>query len=106
MSIHSQPSALTGILLAILVLIPVLFALRRKSSPPVAGEVDSSARGRENPRRWVAGIFYVNPSDPALLVRRRFGLGWTMNFGHWISWIFLALLLSIPLLVRFAAARR
>jgi uncharacterized membrane protein len=28
---------------------------------------------------WKAGIFYYNPSDPALLVRKRSGLGYTMN---------------------------
>ncbi len=31
---------------------------------------------------WYAGVFYNNPDDPALFVPKRFGLGWTLNFGH------------------------
>lgn len=31
---------------------------------------------------WKGGLFYVNPDDPALLVPRRFGLGWTVNLGR------------------------
>ncbi|MDQ0240793.1 DUF5808 domain-containing protein [Arthrobacter bambusae] len=27
-------------------------------------------------------MFYVNREDHALMVPRRFGLGWTLNFGN------------------------
>lgn len=37
---------------------------------------------REDDRYWLAGIFYVNPEDPAIFVPRRSGLGWAVNFGH------------------------
>ncbi len=37
---------------------------------------------RDDDRYWSAGIFYNNPDDPALFVPKRFGLGWTLNFGH------------------------
>ena len=36
---------------------------------------------------WKLGIFYFNPGDPALLVEKRFGLGYTFNFGHPAGWI-------------------
>ncbi len=37
---------------------------------------------RDDDRYWRGGVFYNNPDDPALLVPKRFGLGWTLNFGH------------------------
>ncbi len=41
---------------------------------------------------WKWGLFYYNPEDPALLVKKRVGIGWTINFAHRGAWIFLALL--------------
>jgi uncharacterized membrane protein len=31
---------------------------------------------------WKGGLVYVNRRDPALLVPKRFGVGWTINLGH------------------------
>lgn len=45
--------------------------------------------------RWVLGVLYVNPDDPAFLVEKRFGLGYTINFGN---------LFAVTLLVLFLAA--
>ena len=28
------------------------------------------------------GVFYVNRNDPSLFVEKRFGLGYTVNFGN------------------------
>jgi uncharacterized membrane protein len=38
--------------------------------------------GLADNRHWVLGVFYVNRDDPSLLVERRFGLGYTINFGN------------------------
>jgi tellurite resistance protein TehA-like permease len=48
------------------------------------------------------GIFYSNPDDPALLVPKRFGMGYTLNFGNpWslavLALIFLFVLLALAL---------
>ncbi|GCE20812.1 DUF5808 domain-containing protein [Dictyobacter kobayashii] len=37
---------------------------------------------RDDDQYWYAGFFYSNPNDPELFVPRRFGFGWTLNFGH------------------------
>jgi uncharacterized membrane protein len=37
---------------------------------------------RDDDRYWYGGFFYNNPDDPAIFVPKRFGLGWTLNFGH------------------------
>ncbi len=33
-------------------------------------------------RHWVLGIIYSCRQDPRVIVRNRFWLGWTWNFGH------------------------
>jgi len=54
---------------------------------------------------WVGGLFYYNPDDPAIFVEKRFGLGFTLNFGQPVSWLFLVGLLLIPIIVATAAGR-
>jgi len=46
---------------------------------------------------WKLGVFYSNSDDPALFVERRFGVGYTVNFGHVSAWIIMALVLLLPL---------
>lgn len=48
---------------------------------------------------WKAGIFYVNPDDPALFVQKRLGIGYTLNFAHPLSWLILGLSILAPLAV-------
>lgn len=50
---------------------------------------------------WKWGIFYVNRNDPDFLVEKKFGVGWTVNFAHPGTWIFLLLLVGLPLLPLF-----
>jgi len=35
-----------------------------------------------NPSAWRGGFFYVDREDPALFVPKRYGLGYTFNYGH------------------------
>ncbi len=48
---------------------------------------------------WKLGMFYFNPDDAALFVERRFGVGYTLNFGHSSAWICVALVLLIPIAI-------
>ena len=41
------------------------------------------------------GIFYYKPDDPALFVPKRYGIGYTLNFGNSWSWVVLALILAM-----------
>lgn len=36
---------------------------------------------------WKAGVFYVNRNDPSIFVEKRFGVGWTLNFGNPIGYL-------------------
>ncbi|SEG60004.1 Protein of unknown function [Bryocella elongata] len=44
---------------------------------------------------WHAGVFYANPADPALLVPKRFGWGWTFNFARPAAWICMLVILAL-----------
>jgi uncharacterized membrane protein len=46
-------------------------------------------------------MFYINPSDPALFVEKRFGIGYKVNLGNRWSWIFLVITLLPLILVNF-----
>jgi uncharacterized membrane protein len=45
--------------------------------------------------RWLWGAIYVNRDDPALLIPKRFGIGYTLNFGNRWSWVILALVAAV-----------
>jgi uncharacterized membrane protein len=55
-------------------------------------------------RCWKFGLIYFNPDDPAIVVEKRFGLGYTINFGHrGVIWILgLAVLVFVLLRVLIA----
>jgi uncharacterized membrane protein len=92
-------------IVAIVGLLLLLLSASRRREEPVPGQARPPAPDRKDSRYWKAGVLYVNPSDPAIFVRKRFGIGYTINFGHWVSWVVMAILLSIPFLARFLGAR-
>jgi len=54
---------------------------------------------------WKLGVFYVNREDPALMVEKRFGLGYTLNFGHPGAWLVIGALVAIAVLISVVAPR-
>lgn len=36
---------------------------------------------------WKGGLVYFNPEDPAAIVPKRFGIGWTCNFARPSAWV-------------------
>jgi uncharacterized membrane protein len=59
-----------------------------------------TARGDATPdSAWIGGLFYYNPDDPALVVEKRSGLGWTVNLGHPQARLILIGLLLVPLVL-------
>lgn len=58
--------------------------------------------------RWKLGMFYFNPRDPSVLVEKRFGIGWTINFGSiWGLSLIVAILATylFPVFLRFVLKR-
>lgn len=56
---------------------------------------------------WKAGMFYFNPSDPAIFVSKRVGIGYTLNLANKWAWIALVSLLALVVLsIAFGAHQR
>ncbi len=73
----------------LVIVLPVLTAavvavvvLARNNREWEAGEEGTGLVHRDDDKYWRGGLLYINRSDRALLVPRRFGLGWTLNFGN------------------------
>ncbi|QUQ63993.1 DUF1648 domain-containing protein [Kutzneria sp. CA-103260] len=73
----------------LVVVVPILAAvvvalvvLARNNRERDGSERDTGLTHRDDDKHWRGGLFYVNREDSALVVPRRFGLGWTLNFGN------------------------
>jgi hypothetical protein len=53
---------------------------------------------------WKLGIIYFNRDDPAVVVEKRFGLGYTLNFARPAAWV-IVLLLVVGAMVPVVAPR-
>ena len=68
-------------------------------SVAAAAEDRQPVGDRTRDRYWKAGLLYVNSEDPAIFVEKRFGIGYTVNFGRPASWLMLAGLVLLPLVI-------
>ena len=88
-----------GLLIAIIL---VLFWHPQRSRTKTNTSADhqsTNAVFRNDDQYWSAGFFYNNPDDPAMFVPKRFGLGWTLNFGHPQARVFLITMLVLVLVL-------
>lgn len=71
------------VVLPVLVGVAIAIAvLARNNRERDEGEQDTGLTHRDDDKYWRGGLFYVNREDHALLVTRRYGVGWTLNFGN------------------------
>lgn len=57
------------------------------------------AGDRTADRFWKLGLFYSNGDDPALFVEKRFGIGYTINFGHPGAWLLIGTLTAVAIVL-------
>ncbi len=55
----------------------------------------------DDDKHWVGGLFYVNKNDPSIFVEKRFGVGWTINFGNPIGYLIILIPIAIIILFSF-----
>ncbi|HWG59701.1 MAG TPA: DUF5808 domain-containing protein [Candidatus Acidoferrales bacterium] len=68
------------------------------TSPDITGS--GKVTGDRTPDQcWRAGCFYVNPDDPAIIVEKRFGIGYTFNFARPAAWLVTFLILCFPVAI-------
>jgi uncharacterized membrane protein len=88
-------------ILPVIFVLPFILAISFKTGQtgwklfPQAIETPSEKSSPDDDRFWKAGVLYYNREDRSLIVPKRFGVGYTFNFAHPVSWVVLAL----PLIV-------
>jgi uncharacterized membrane protein len=77
---------------------------RLKGQAPAAMPAGQAPAGDRTPDVcWKWGLFYYNPADPALWVEKRFGIGWTVNFGNPRAWFVMGGILLFAVAVSVAS---
>ncbi|MEQ8198139.1 MAG: DUF5808 domain-containing protein [Clostridiaceae bacterium] len=60
---------------------------------------DDTIINKDDDDCWKLGSIYYNPNDPSLFVEKRFGVGWTLNYGNKaaivITVLFIVFIISI-----------
>jgi uncharacterized membrane protein len=44
---------------------------------------------------WILGSIYYNPQDAAVFVQKRIGIGYTLNFGSRLAWLFIGAMVAM-----------
>ena len=102
--IQRPPAAIAMVpgLIAVVVTAVLMRLGQGGSGMPSAEEPDSVATrpvgDRTEDRFWKLGVLYFNRNDPSVMVEKRFGLGYTMNFARPVAWA----IVLIPVLALFA----
>lgn len=68
---------------------------------PFEDEAKPGITAVDDDHNWKFGIFYINKNDPSIFVEKRFGVGWTLNFGHPVGYIILFGPLLLILVITF-----
>lgn len=80
----------------------IAFALKvGRSDKQSRGEATAGITDYNDDRHWVGGLFYVNKSDPSIFVEKRFGVGWTINFGNPLGYFIILVPLALIILFSF-----
>jgi uncharacterized membrane protein len=53
---------------------------------------------------WKLGMYYFNPDDPSVVVEKRFGVGYTVNFGRPLTYVCIAGLIALIVVITVGAA--
>jgi uncharacterized membrane protein len=88
--------------IATIVLALLLFARSGQSGQQTSGadlDIVPPGDAAADDSAWLGGLIYYNPDDPAILVPKRFGIGYTLNFARPVSWLFLIGILLIPVIL-------
>jgi uncharacterized membrane protein len=104
---NRDPGVVPILIATLAMLVALIFALSRlaKHHARLHAADGPSSAGGTSADHWKGGVFYVNRDDAALFVPKRFGIGYTLNFGHATAWVIMALVLVLPLILALFAIR-
>ncbi len=88
------------ILVGLVVLFGVILTTGQLGSR-IAADAHEAPTGlvhRDDDRYWRGGLVYVNRDDPSVFVPKRYGVGWTVNFGNPRGLLVIVVILAVALL--------
>jgi uncharacterized membrane protein len=83
------------VIFALVIILTVRVSARSARLQPA----DASTTDRLDDSHWFLGTIYMNRDDPSIFVERRFGIGWTINFGSVGGLLTMVVLLAVAILV-------
>ena len=90
MAIFVMAPGLVGVAIVVVAIRMGQGGWRLRGQTPASTPGNQAPAGDRTPDEcWKWGLFYYNPADPALWVEKRFGIGWTFNFGNPRAWFVL-----------------
>ena len=107
-----QPQeALRPVALSVVAFIGIAFLYGFVRFVPPLVRIKAALRGRiesvADPDGYrLGGVLYIAPKDPALFVARKGGYGSTLNLGRPGAWLFLLVLVVVPLVFAWALSSR
>jgi uncharacterized membrane protein len=97
---NHDPGVVPILIATLAMLAALIFAMSRLAKQHARHASESHASvGADPDAHWKVGVFYVNPDDDALFVHKRFGIGYTLNFGHAAAWVLMGLTLILPIVL-------
>ena len=98
---NRDPGVLPILIATLAMLAALILAMARlaKHHAKLHAEAGAPMMGDTPDEHWKGGVFYVNRDDAALFVPKRFGIGYTLNFGHATAWVIMGLVLVLPLIL-------
>ncbi|MEK3889593.1 DUF1648 domain-containing protein [Bacillus sp. FSL K6-3431] len=89
---------LTGCMVVGVIILSVITGQGGSRLKTAAGKEEEMIN-RDEDQFWKLGVLYFNRADPAVWVEKRFGVGWTVNMAKPQAWLFLIIILAIPILI-------
>jgi uncharacterized membrane protein len=77
---------------------------RVKGSVKVKRDSSGRLNIKDDDSFWKLGMFYFNPDDPSVFVEKRFGVGYTVNFGRPLTYVCIAGLIALIVVITVGAA--
>ncbi|MDP4145664.1 MAG: DUF5808 domain-containing protein [Bacillota bacterium] len=80
--IISLVSGIYTIAMVMIIIIPIVrFGQGGSRIKSPNDKMETDIIDRNDDQFWILGQIYYNPNDPAVVVEKRFGVGWTFNIG-------------------------
>lgn len=68
-------------------------------------ETGTGMNSVDDDRYWKLGAFYFNPNDPAIFVEKRYGVGWTINFGRPAAVAIIIVLVAVMIIIKLLSGK-